>query len=294
MSNPFQEFNGIVQEDVSLAPLTWYRIGGPARYMLHPQDPDQLRALARRCVDANLRVLVLGLGANLLVAEEGVNAAVFRLDARYWQQVSGNSTCLTAGAGTNMQDLAHDCVRKGLAGLQCMAGIPGTVGGCIRMNAGGKFGEVSTTLTKVTVMSLDGEIFDRGQDDLVFSYRRSNISATFILAADFKLEEDSPDELVRTFKEIWMFKKNSQPLNTKNAGCIFKNPEGFSAGALIDQAGLKGHRIGNAEISPKHANFIVAHPDCRAADILQLIDLAREKVQKIHGITLEQEVVVWK
>ena len=123
-----------------------------------------------------------------------------------------------------MQAVARYCVRHGLSGLECMAGIPGTIGGCIRGNAGGKHGDIGATVSRVTVMSVEGEIFDRTRDDLLFTYRKSNIAATFILGAQFELEEDDPEELVRTFKEIWMFKKNSQPLNTKNAGCIFKNP----------------------------------------------------------------------
>jgi UDP-N-acetylmuramate dehydrogenase len=143
-------------------------------------------------------------------------------------------------------------------------------------------------------MSIEGEVFDRTKDDLVFSYRKSNITATFILSAQFELEEENPDDLVRRFKEIWMFKKNSQPLGSRSAGCVFKNPAGESAGALIDKAGLKGLRIGNAEVSDKHANFFVAHPGCTASDVLELIDRVRLAVQQKHGVTLEPEVVVWK
>ncbi len=294
MSNIFSGLESAVQESVPLAGLTWYHLGGPARYLVHPQDPDQLQALARRCVDNNVRVLVLGLGANLLVADEGVDAAVFRLDAPHWKQFSASGSILTAGAGTDMQVLARHCVRSGLAGLECMAGIPGTIGGCVRGNAGGKFGDIGASISRVSVMSLEGEFFDRTRDDLVFSYRKSNIAATFILSTQFELEEDNPEELVRKFKEIWMFKKNSQPLNTKNAGCTFKNPPGESAGALIDQAGLKGLRVGNAEVSSKHANFIVALPGSRSADIIALIEQIEEKVYAKHGIRLEREIVIWK
>lgn len=293
--NIFSDFPAeVVQHQVPLAPLTWYRIGGPARYLVHPQNPEQLRILARRCVENGLRVLVLGSGANLLVADEGVNAAVFKLDAPCWEQFHTDGTLLTAHSGADMQVVARYCVRNGLAGLECMAGIPGTVGGCVRGNAGGKFGEIGPSVNRVTVMSMDGETFDRTKDDLVFSYRKSNIAATFILSVQFQLEQDNPDELVRQFKEIWMFKKNSQPLATKNAGCVFKNPEGFSAGALIDQAGLKGTRIGNAQISEKHANFIVAHPGCTASDIFQLIALAEQKVREVHQVSLERELVIWR
>lgn len=292
----FKEFPRVVRENVPLAELTWYKLGGPARYLVQPQDPDQLRTLSRRCVENNIRVLVLGLGANLLVADEGVDAAVFKLDAPCFETFSAQNGKLSAGAGSDMQAVARYCVRHGLAGLECMAGIPGTVGGCLRGNAGGKFGDVGATVSRITVMSVDGEVFDRTKDDLVFSYRKTNIAATFILSAEFDLEEANPDELVRQFKEIWMFKKNSQPLNTKNAGCTFKNPANSdkSAGALIDLAGLKGTRVGNAEVSSKHANFIVAHPGCTATDIRKLIDLIKNTVQATHNVDLEEEVVIWK
>lgn len=293
-ATPFAGFEPIVQENVPLAPLTWYRIGGPARWMVHPRSPQELQLLARRCIENNIRALVLGHGANLLVADEGVNAAVFVLDASHWKEFSAADTLLTAASGADMQAVARYCVRSGLAGLECMAGIPGTVGGCVRMNAGGKYGEIGATVSRVTVMSIEGEVFDRTRDDLVFSYRKSNIAATFILSAQFELEQEDPDDLVRRFKEIWMFKKNSQPLGSKSAGCVFKNPPGESAGALIDRAGLKGLRVGNAEVSDKHANFFVAHPGCTATDVMQLIDQVRATVQQKHNITLESEVVLWK
>ena len=299
-SSPFAGYEHAVQENVALAPLTLYDLGGPARYLIRPKNPDELQVLSRRCVENGIRVLVLGMGANLLVADEGVNAAVFKLDAAHFEEFSSDGTTVSAGAGADIQVIARYCVRHGLSGLQCMAGIPGSVGGCVRGNAGGKYGEIGASVSRVTVMSVEGEIFDRTRDDLLFAYRKSNIAATFVLAAKFDLEEDGPEELVRRFKEIWMFKKNSQPLNTKNAGCTFKNPQypvgvnGPSAGALIDQAGLKGYRIGRAQVSCKHANFIIAHPGCTTADIMRLIDHVRDTVLRVHGVLLEEEIVIWK
>lgn len=294
MTRAFEGFEQVVQQNVPLAPLTWYRLGGPAKYLIRPETPEQLQLLSRRCVENGIRVLVLGLGANLLVADEGIDAAVFRLDAPYWTKFTSGDGKLFVGAGADMQAAARFCVRGGLAGIEVMAGIPGTVGGCIRGNAGGRFGDIGSVVSRVSVMSVEGELFDRTADDLVFSYRKSNIAATFILSAELDMEEDDPDELVKKFKEIWMFKKNSQPLNTKNAGCIFKNPKDAAAGLLIDKAGLKGARVGNAEVSTKHANFIIAHPGCRTADILSLIEQVKDKVRDVHGITLEEEVVIWR
>lgn len=290
----FAGYEEVVQENVPLAPLTWYRLGGPARYLIRPKNIEQFQLLVRRCHDNGIPMLVLGLGANLLVGDEGVEAAVFKLDAKSLAAFSAEGTRLSAGAGADMQAVGRHCVRGGLAGLECMAGIPGTVGGCIRGNAGGRFGDIGSVVSEVTVMSSSGEIFQRTRDDLVFSYRKSNIAAPFILSATFELEEDSPEELVKHFKEIWMFKKNSQPLNTKNAGCVFKNPPGGSAGALIDRAGLKGLSVGGAEVSQMHANFIIAKPGCRSADILQLIARIEQTVAERHGVTLERELIVWR
>jgi UDP-N-acetylmuramate dehydrogenase len=192
-----------------------------------------------------------------------------------------------------MQKLILRTVRQGLAGIECLAGIPGTIGGGVRMNAGGKFGDIGAVVSRVLVMDYEGTLFERTKDDLVFDYRSTNISAKFILSATLELEEDDPERIMRKTKEIWMYKRNTQPLNTKNAGCIFKNPRGLSAGALIDQAGLKGLSVGGAEVSDKHANFIVAHPGCTADDIMKLVKIIREKVFDRNEIHLETEVQIW-
>jgi len=235
----------------------------------------------------------LGLGANLLVGDDGVNGAVFRLDQECWRTVKFDKNIAEVGAGVDMQKLVLRTVRQGLAGIECLAGIPGTVGGGIRMNAGGKFGDFGAVVQKVTVMDQEGTIFERDKDDLVFEYRHTNIAAKFILGATLELEGEDPERIMQRTKEIWMYKRNTQPLNTKNCGCMFKNPRGLSAGALIDQAGLKGMRVGGAEVSTKHANFIIAHPGCSADDVMKLVKIIREKVYDKNEIHLETEVQIW-
>ena len=292
-TNPFAGLDEIVQERAPLAPLTWYRIGGPARYLVRPRSPAELGEVARRCARADLRMHVLGLGANLLVGDDGVDGVVVRLDADPWRQVRIAGNTVDVGAGADLQKLVVRAVRAGLAGLECLAGIPGTLGGGVRMNAGGKFGDLGAVVRTVTVMDSAGNAFTRTTDDLVFGYRSTNITAPFILGATLELDADDPDRILRKTKEIWMYKRNTQPLNTKNCGCVFKNPRGLSAGALIDGAGLKGHRAGGAQVSEKHANFIVAHPGCSAADVLALIRTIRERVLERSGVALESEVQVW-
>ena len=293
LAQPFSGLESFVEENAPLGRFTWYKIGGPARYLVRPRTVQELQEAARRCLENNIPVYVLGLGANLLISDEGVPGAVFRLDEEYWRRVKFDKNTVEVGAGVDMQKLIVRTIRQGLAGIECLAGIPGTVGGGIRMNAGGKFGDIGASVRTVTVMDPEGTVFQRTRDDLIFDYRRTNIAAPFILGATLDLEEDDPDRIMRRTKEIWMYKRNSQPLNTKNAGCVFKNPRGLSAGALIDQAGLKGMRVGGAEVSTKHANFLIAHPDCTANDIKRLIQIIKEKVWEKNEIPLETEVQIW-
>lgn len=293
LATPFIGLDSIVTENHPLAPHTWYRIGGPARYFIRPRSIEDLQQSARRCAENNIPIYVLGLGANLLVGDNGVNGAVFHLDSEFFRQIAIDKNIATVHAGYDMQKLVLHTCRAGLAGLECLAGIPGTLGGGIRMNAGGKFGDIGASVQTVSVMDSAGNLFERTKDDLVFDYRSTNIAAPFILSATLELQEDDPEEISKRTKEIWMYKRNSQPLNTKNCGCIFKNPRGLSAGALIDQAGLKGLRIGGAEVSDKHANFIIAHPGCRADDVMNLVQAIREKVWEKNQIHLESEVRIW-
>jgi len=292
-SNPFAGLEEVVRENVPLAPKTWYKIGGPARWFVQPRNPEELAEAAQRCAENEIPIFVLGLGANLLVSDAGVNGAVFKLDDEHWRRVKFEGETLEAGAGVDLQKLILRTVRQGLAGIESLAGIPGTIGGGIRMNCGGKFGDIGSRVTRVQVMDSTGTMFERTKDDLVFDYRTTNIAAPFILGATLELEEEDPERIMKRTKEIWMFKRNSQPLNTKNAGCIFKNPRGLSAGALIDQAGLKGMKVGGAEVSDKHANFIVAHPGCKADDVLKLVKIIREKVYEKNEIHIESEVKIW-
>lgn len=291
--NWYDEFAEAVRTDVPLAPLTWFGLGGPAKYFIEPRSLEQLQLIVRRLRDEEIPLYVLGGGANLLIRDEGVRGAVIHLSQAAFTGVEFQGALVTAGAGKDIQKLLLECTHAGLAGLECLAGIPGTVGGEVKMNAGGAFGDIGSSVHSVTLMDTQGNVFVREKDDLVFEYRKSNIASKFILSASFALAEDDPQRVLSKVKEIWMFKKNSQPLAEKSAGCIFKNPRGMAAGALIDRAGLKGTQSGGAEISTKHGNFIVAHKNARAADVLALIELAKAKVAEKFDVQLETEVVVW-
>jgi UDP-N-acetylmuramate dehydrogenase len=205
-----------------------------------------------------------------------------------------NKDGVTAGAGAELGRLLITCARKGLSGLEPLAGIPGSVGGSVRMNAGGNFGDIGAVVESVTLMDKDGRISQKSKPELQFDYRRTNITAKFILDAKINLVAGNPEQITRSIKEIWVFKKNNQPLNTINSGCIFKNPRGLSAGAMIDRAGLKGLQIGGAVVSEKHANFIIAQKGCTSRDVIRLIDLIREKVRNQFNLELELEIEIWK
>jgi UDP-N-acetylmuramate dehydrogenase len=182
---------------------------------------------------------------------------------------------------------------NGLSGLECMAGIPGTVGGAVRMNAGGGSGEFGDVVRDVTVMDSGGVIETWSRDRLGFGYRRSEIGDRIVLSARLELVEEDPVTVRRRFDDNFENKRRSQPISCRSAGCIFKNPAGQSAGALIDRAGLKGARCGGAQVSEQHANFIIAGRGATASDVLRLIDLIRDRVLSEFGTELEVEVEIW-
>ena len=289
----FAGLEKIVKRDYPLAGETWLRIGGPAEFLIEPHTVDQLRQVVTACRQARVSMRVLGRGANLLVDDAGVKGAVIRLCQGEFADVRPTDVGIRAAAGADMGKLVLRCVREGRSGLEALTGIPGSIGGCVRMNAGGVFGDIGNAVESVEVMSADGEVFTRYRGDLAFAYRWTNITAPFILGAEFRLSEDDPHRILKQVKQIWIYKKNTQPLGSRNAGCIFKNPRGLSAGALIDRAGLKGKRVGGAHVSLKHANFILADNGTRANDVLKLINVIRETVYKKNEVYLELEIEVW-
>ncbi len=289
----FSGLEDIVETNYPLARRTWYGLGGPADYFIRPHTTEQLAQINRRCNENGIRIYVMGFGSNLLINDEGVRGAVIKLDAEPFTDVQFDGQEVTAWAGAELSRLVLTCVEKGLSGVEALTGIPGSVGGAVRMNAGGNFGDFGSVVETVTLMDKAGKVFQKSKPELVFDYRQANITAKFILNARLKLNAADPEQVLRTVKEIWIYKKNSQPLNTKNAGCIFKNPGGTSAGALIDKAGLKGLRIGGAVVSDKHANFIIAEDGCTSRDVTQLIETVKQRVKEKFDVELELEIEIW-
>jgi UDP-N-acetylmuramate dehydrogenase len=291
--NIFKDLKEIVEIDYPLAKRTWYGLGGAADYFIRPKTIKQLREVVKRCNENSIRIHVLGFGSNLLISDDGVRGAVIRLASEQFKEIEFDGEEVTVWAGTELSKLVLMCVEKGLSGIEALTGIPGSVGGAVRMNAGGNFGDFGSAVETVTLMDSEGNVFEKSKPELVFDYRRANITAKFILNALIKLSASDSEQIMRSVKEIWIHKKNSQPLNTRNCGCIFKNPEGASAGALIDRAGLKGLQIGGAMVSEKHANFIIADKDCVSRDVVRLIDAIKERVKEQFDTELELEIEIW-
>ncbi len=290
----FSGFEKIVETKHLLAKETWYGLGGPAEYFIRPENTEQLAQVVRRCNENNIKIYVLGYGSNLLVSDEGVHGAVIQLKSENFSQINFAKEQAVSGAGVELSKLLLTCAKKGLSGLEPLTGIPGSIGGAVRMNSGGNFGDIGTVIESVTLMDEDGNAFEKKKPELQFDYRQTNITAKFILAAKLSMTEGDPEQITKTVKEIWVYKKNNQPLNTINSGCIFKNPRGMSAGAMIDRAGLKGLQIGGAIVSEKHANFFIAQKGCTSKDVMRLIEVVREKVQKHFNVELELEIEIWK
>lgn len=290
----FDDFQEIVKADEPLAPLVWFRLGGRAAYLARPRTLDQLRGLLRRCREADLPVRMLSGGSNVLVRDEGVEGLVIHLESPAFSDLSIHERVVEAGAAVPLTALISQSARAGLAGLELLTGIPGTVGGSLRCNAGSRQGSIGQFVKRATVIDAAGEVRVRERDDLSFAERGSSLDEPVILSAAFELEPDEPDTVVRRMRRIWIVKKEGQPYGHQSSGYIFKNvgPD-LSAGMLIEQAGLKGERHGGAEISDRHANFIVAQPGAKASDVLHLIDLVRQRVWQQFGYELEPQIQVW-
>lgn len=292
--HPLEAFRGFVTESEPLAPLTWFRLGGPAQYLARPLDLERLAALLAASRDAGLPFRVLGGGSNLLVRDAGVEGVVIHLESPAFSDVRIEGRTVRAGSAVPLTALISQTARAGLAGLEILTGVPGTIGGALRGNAGGRSGSIGQFVRSVTVLDSRGDIQVRERDDLAFGYRDSNLDEPVILSAELEFEPEDPEAVVRRMRRIWIVKKENQPYGHQSSGSIFRDPTPeVSARVVIEQAGLKGAKVGGAEVSDRHANFIVAHPGATSADVLGLIELIRQQVRLQFGYDLELQIQVW-
>jgi UDP-N-acetylmuramate dehydrogenase len=290
----FSGFEEIVRRDVPLREFTWYKLGGAARWFCEPRDEPELAALLARLRAQRIAWRILGGGTNVIARDQGFDGAIIRLHGPLFEHIEFAGETVRAGAAVDLPKLIRAALQRGLVGLEVLAGIPGTIGGAVRMNAGGRAGEIGDFVRDVRVLDPQGEFATRTASEIGFAYRRTALDDCIVLAATLALRRGDGQRALQDHREIWNEKYARQPpLAARSAGCIFKNPPGQSAGRLLDDAGLKGTRVGGAEISTRHANFIIAHDDATADDVLNLIQLAQERVRETAGIELEPEVAIW-
>ncbi len=280
------------RRDVPFARLTTLGVGGLCRWLFEPTTEAEAQAFVRACAREGLPWRVLGGGSNLVVLGD-IGIPVLRLALP--KGVRREGTRLTAPASHGHIALAEAAGRAGLSGLEFASGIPGSLGGAIRMNAGAYGREWVEVLERYRFLTPDGDLVDKAPDPGEFRYRWSFLTGgRVVLSATARLVAGDPAAIQARVAEYREKRGTSQPLSKRNAGCIFKNPPGQSAGRLIDQAGLKGLRLGDAEVSPEHANFLVNHGQATAAEFAELMDTVRARVREVHGVDLEPEVEVWR
>jgi UDP-N-acetylmuramate dehydrogenase len=272
--------------------LTTYRVGGTAALFVTAASEGELSEVARAIDRRPIPVVVLGKGSNLLVADGGFDGLVVSLEGGFDQLAIDNLT-VTAGAAVTLPVLARRTAAAGLHGLEWAVGVPGSVGGAVRMNAGGHGSDTAATLVSYRVVDLLGaatSATDHPAERLAAGYRHTSVAATdVVVSATHRLVPGDPDEGAATISEIVRWRREHQP-GGSNAGSVFTNPPGESAGRLIEAAGLKGFRLGTAQVSPKHANFIQADPGGSADDVLALMARVRAEVRQAVGVDLETEV----
>jgi UDP-N-acetylmuramate dehydrogenase len=281
-------FRGQIRINEPLAHYTSMNVGGPVDYFVEPADKDDLLAIVGHFIKREFTYMVIGRGSNIIVSDEGIRGAAISLESGL-SGVRLEGDIVVAEAGARLTKLVDFCIQRGLGGLEWAAGIPGSVGGGVTMNAGAHGGEMADHLVDVEVLR-GGELTTVPKAHAGFAYRRSAFANDVVIAARFALTRSEKEELLRRKSEIIRRRNETQPLNLPNSGSMFKNPPGTFAAKLIEQAGLKGKRVGNAQISEKHANFIVNLGGARASDVVTLLELARRTVHQNTGILLELEV----
>lgn len=282
----------VLRENEPLAKRTTLRVGGPADLYVEPANSNDLGAVLSYCGGQGIPFFILGRGSNLLVKDAGFRGVVICLAQPGFSQIDALENALDCGAGAKLKAVANEARRHGLAGLEFLEGIPGSVGGALRMNAGAMGGAIFDVVESVRVMDYEGRVREAAPAELQVTYRNcAGLRRHVALGAVLRAPPGDPGEIERRMKDFSLKRWSSQP-SSPSAGCMFKNPPTIPAGRLIDELGLKGTRIGGAMISLEHGNFLVNTGTATARDVLALIDLVRERAREKCGIELETEVEI--
>ena len=294
-SRVWQGVKGTVQADFPLAPLTTWRIGGPAQFLVIPQDLDDVFALQQLAADRGWPLFFLGRGSNVLIDDAGLPGITLHL-AKSFQKLEFHGDTIRVGAGMALPRLANTLAARGQAGFEFLAGIPGTVGAAVRLNAGAHGHNLGQRLRRVWAVTPELGLKELTLAEIAPGYRTSrllHLPRWLVVEAELGLQEEaSPEDIQRTMRELLEERRSRQPAHPRTCGSVFKNPpEGPPAGRLIDEAGWKGRSVGDAQVSRKHANFIFNGGRATAAQMITLITAIEESVWQRSGIRLEREVV---
>ena len=270
---------------------TTFRIGGPADYYLCPHSTEELQKILQICRENKLEFFILGNGSNLLVSDKGYRGVVIQL----WKNFSDIETednTITVKAGALLSKVAAEALEESLTGMEYASGIPGTMGVAVMMNAGAYGGEMKDIIREVTVLTREGELLTLSKEEMNFGYRTSVVKEKgyVVISAELQLRKGDREEIRKVMDELKERRVTKQPLDMPSAGSTFKRPEGYFAGKLIMDAGLRGFSVGGAQISEKHCGFVVNKGDATAADVLGLIGEVQKRVQEKFGVALEPEV----
>jgi UDP-N-acetylmuramate dehydrogenase len=294
-TNVLAELKGFdfIQQSAPLAPFTQLKIGGPAEVLALPRSFDELAGLLKRCLDRQLRFRILGSGGNVLVQDEGVKGIVLRLAAPAFAQISTNGRRLKAGCGATLAAVIAHATKQGLAGLETLVGLPGTVGGALLLNAGDRNSDIGQFVRRVEVLDNQAAVQTREHDDLRFTSTGTILDDPVLLSAEFDLEQESRESIVKRLRKSWIQFKATQPFSFQSAARIFKNPPGLNAAVLIEQTGLVATKVGSAMVSERNPNYIVVEAGASTRDVLRLIELIRTRVQDRFHLELELAISVW-
>jgi len=282
----------VIRGNEPLAKHTTLRVGGPVDVYIEPESEDDLAAVVKFCGERRIGFFILGRGSNLLARDGGFRGVAVCLAHAGFSRVEIDGWRLRCGAGAKLKDVAIAARRQGMSGMEFLEGIPGTVGGALRMNAGAMGGATFDVVESVRLMDLAGEVRELTPRDMTVDYRAcATLKDHVALGAVFKGRPDSPESIAQRMSAFSQKRWNSQPA-APSAGCMFKNPDEVPAGKLIDELGLKGTRVGGAVVSQEHGNFIVNDGDASARDVLDLIELVRAKVKAARGVELQTEVEI--
>ena len=286
-------FEDVVKENEPLAPYTRLKLGGVAECFAQPETREQLIGLVKRFSEKEMPIRLLGAGSNTLIRNQGVGGLVISLASPVFRGLTTEGDTVTAGGGVRLVDFVSNAVKEGFNGPQHLVGIPGTVGGALHNNTSAVGFDIGTWVKSVDVLTRSGEEITYQKDEISFSYRQSSLSDLIVLSATFAFDRESPEALTKQMQKLWIVRRAAQPPAETRSAYVFKDHGGETASSLIEQAGLKGTRVGEVEICDRDPNYFIANEGATADEFLKLIELVKTQVNEQLEINLETSIGIW-